>query len=170
MKIRLGYENSDLALENALAAESAGAHWLTVHARTKVDGYKPPAHWEQLAPLRERLRIPLIANGDLWSVEDAQRCLEVSGCSDLMLGRGAVADPYLALRLVDAEVGRSWSAVLPHVQRLARRSRDLVSADFAVARSKQWTRLLARNFSEAEEVFQAIKRERCFEAVFSRLS
>ena len=96
VKIRLGYENKELALENALAAESAGAHWLTVHARTKVQGYKPPADWLALASLRVALRIPLIGNGEIWSLDDFKRCREITGCQHFMLGRGAVANPFLA--------------------------------------------------------------------------
>ena len=86
-KIRLGYEDKSLFLENARAVEQAGASELAVHARTKAEGYRPPAHWEYIGKIRENLRIPVIANGEIWNHEDARRCMDASGCSDLMVGR-----------------------------------------------------------------------------------
>src|SRR5690606_6693116 len=98
-KMRLGNCHGDHALDNALAVQSAGAAWLTVHGRTKVQGYTPPAYWDQIGVLRQALAIPVIANGEVWNVADAQRCRDESACDWLMLGRGAVTDPFLALRI-----------------------------------------------------------------------
>ena len=78
-----------------------------VHARTKADGYRPPAYWELIPQVRDAVRIPVVANGEIWTVEDAQRCRAVSGCDALMLGRGAVADPGLARAIRAADAGRA---------------------------------------------------------------
>ena len=94
-KMRLGYMDRNFMLENAHAIEDAGAAWVTVHARTKADGYTPPAFWDQLQPIREALKINVIANGEIWNNADAKQCRLESGCEDLMIGRGAVTTPDL---------------------------------------------------------------------------
>ena len=95
-KMRLGYEDASLARECAQALAGGGASELVVHARTKADGYRPPAYWERVPAIREAVAIPVIANGEIWTPADAERCRRVSGCDGLMLGRGMVADPGLA--------------------------------------------------------------------------
>lgn len=74
----------------------AGASWITIHGRTKVDGYKPPAYWGPIGRLKKTLPIPVVANGDIWTIEDFKRCQDETGCEHYMLGRGAVANPHLA--------------------------------------------------------------------------
>lgn len=64
-KIRLGYDDPTQCLENAVAATEAGATWLTVHCRTKTDGYKPPAYWEWIPKIQQVTKIKIIANGDI---------------------------------------------------------------------------------------------------------
>jgi tRNA-dihydrouridine synthase C len=98
-KMRLGYEDDSRALECALALAQGGASELVVHARTKADGYRPPAYWERIPALREAVAVPVIANGEIWTPADAERCRRVSGCDGLMLGRGMVVDPGLALAI-----------------------------------------------------------------------
>jgi tRNA-dihydrouridine synthase C len=98
-KMRLGYEDSSRAVECACALAEAGASELVVHARTKADGYRPPAYWEHLPAIRMAVQVPVIANGEIWTPADAARCRHVSGCDGLMLGRGMVVDPGLALAI-----------------------------------------------------------------------
>src|SRR5574344_946937 len=103
-KMRLGFDDRGLMRECAQAMVENGACELVVHARTKVEGYRPPAYWELIPEIRAVVNVPVIANGEIWTVQDALRCREQSGCSDLMLGRGSVADPGLALALRAAVV------------------------------------------------------------------
>jgi tRNA-dihydrouridine synthase C len=98
-KMRLGYEDASLSVECAHALAEGGASELVVHARTKSDGYRPPAYWECIPAIREAVRVPVVANGEIWTIEDAERCRSVSGCDALMLGRGMVVDPGLALAI-----------------------------------------------------------------------
>jgi tRNA-dihydrouridine synthase C len=98
-KMRLGYTDDRQAEDNALAIEAGGASEIVVHARTKVHGYRPPAYWERIADLRGVVKLPLVANGEIWTVDDALRAQAASGCTSLMLGRGMVADPGLALAI-----------------------------------------------------------------------
>ena len=95
-KMRLGYMDDSRAEECAKAIEDGGASSIVVHARTKAHGYRPPAYWERIADVRASVKIPVVANGEIWTVDDARRCREVSGCQDIMIGRGMVADPGLA--------------------------------------------------------------------------
>src|SRR5207247_10677954 len=81
---------------NAEMAAEGGASWLTIHARTRVQGYAPPVDWAAIGRVRERLGIPVVANGDIWSVAGFRRCRDETGCRHFMLGRGALANPGLA--------------------------------------------------------------------------
>jgi tRNA-dihydrouridine synthase C len=98
-KMRLGFEDAALAVDCARALAESGASELVVHARTRADGYRPPAYWDRIPAIREAVRVPVVANGEIWTVADAERCRRVSGCEALMLGRGMVVDPGLALAI-----------------------------------------------------------------------
>lgn len=98
-KVRLGYEHKDFHKEIAQAAESAGAGWLVVHARTKTEGYTPPAHWSFIKSMKEVVKIPVIANGEIWTAHDYTNCRQESECEDVMIGRGLMADPLLAFKI-----------------------------------------------------------------------
>jgi tRNA-dihydrouridine synthase C len=98
-KMRLGFEDASRAVECAQALAAGGASELVVHARTRADGYRPPAHWERIPAIRAAVRVPVVANGEIWTIADAERCRRVSGCAALMLGRGMVVDPGLALAI-----------------------------------------------------------------------
>jgi tRNA-dihydrouridine synthase C len=116
-KMRLGYEDASRTLECAQALAGGGASELVVHARTKADGYRPPAYWERVPAIRAAVAIPVIANGEIWTPDDAERCRRVSGCDGLMLGRGMVVDPGLALAIRaqrSAGVGTQSSTLPPH--------------------------------------------------------
>jgi tRNA-dihydrouridine synthase C len=157
-KMRLGYEDDALALDNALAIESAGASELVVHARTKVEGYRPPARWEALAPLRQALTIPLIANGDIRTLEDYRRCVEVSGCSDVMLGRGALSDPSLARQIKqslhgDADNPMPWSAIIALILDTHEQMAHRYPEKFLVMRIKQWLAMLRSTHSQGALLF-----------------
>src|SRR5690606_34224181 len=92
-KMRLGYMDRNFMLDNAHAIEDAGASWVTVHARTKADGYTPPASWDQLQPIREALKINVIATGEIWNNADAKQGRSEAGGEALMIGRGADTTP-----------------------------------------------------------------------------
>ena len=161
-KMRLGYDDAGLARECAQAMEQGGATELVVHARTKADGYRPPAYWEQIPAIRAAVAIPVVANGEIWSVADALRCRSLSGCDALMLGRGMVADPGLALAIRAHHQGQAhqplpWRALLPQIARFW----DLVCADLEprqrAGRLKQWLNLLRRCYPEAQRAFDEVR-------------
>ncbi len=95
IKMRSGFEDISLFEENLLAAQESGVAYITLHPRTKVDGYGPPARWDLIARAKQILRIPLVGNGDILTPQDAVRMLKETGCDALMIGRGAVANPFI---------------------------------------------------------------------------
>ncbi len=95
VKMRSGFHDTSLFQENLLAAESSGIKFLTLHPRTKVDGYGPPAKWELIAQAKSILKIPVVGNGDILTVTDALNMLSQTGCDALMIGRGSVANPFI---------------------------------------------------------------------------
>lgn len=95
LKMRSGFEDISLFEENLKAAEESGVRYITLHPRTKVDGYGPPARWDLIARAKSLLKIPLVGNGDILTVEDALRMLETTGCDGLMIGRGSVINPFI---------------------------------------------------------------------------
>ncbi len=92
-KLRLGWDSAELLPQNASQAVDAGADWLTIHARTRMQMYQPGVDWNPIAAIREFIKVPILANGDLWSVEDLVSCEKLSGCDAFMLGRSALANP-----------------------------------------------------------------------------
>lgn len=164
-KMRLGLNDDTRAEACALAIEAAGASELVVHARTKKDGYRPPAYWERIADIRQVVRLPLVANGEIWTAADALRCREVSGCQRLMLGRGMVANPALAQAILALDAAQPQPVTLdwPALFELIEQFWLLVVAHLdrgqQTGRLKQWLNLLRRVYPQAQDAFIAV---RCF--------
>jgi tRNA-dihydrouridine synthase C len=149
-KFRLGWDTQDPIYENAEKATLAGANWITIHGRTKVDGYKPPAYWGPIGKLQRTLPIPVVANGDIWTLQDFKRCRDETGCEHYMLGRGAVANPHLSTQ-VALELGIIKETVLsstPDSEQWKFYFNRLISLGLAhsfhegyvLGRIKQWTK------------------------------
>lgn len=159
VKIRLGYEHSDHLLDVATAITQGGASELVVHARTKAQGYKPPAHWHRIAELRSQLPIPIIANGEIWTLADYRRCRDLSQCDDVMLGRGLLAQPGLALALKqERDYTVPWSQIL---LLLTGFQRDLIEhcvSRHACGPVKQWLGYLRLAYPEANTLLLEVKR------------
>lgn len=163
-KMRLGFDHKDYALECAQALAEGGAAQIVVHARTKVEGYKPPAHWEWVARVQEVVNIPVFANGEIWTLEDWRRCREISGAEDIMLGRGLVARPDLARQIAAARAGQvlepmSWVQLQPLLTSFWLQARQKMSPRYAPGRLKQWVAMLTRSYPEATELFNGLRRE-----------
>ena len=162
-KMRLGYDDDTQAEECALALEAGGASEIVVHARTKADGYRPPAYWHRIADIKAKVKIPLVANGEIWTVADALRAREESGCFNLMLGRGIVSNPGLGWEIkaqdggVDRRAAVAWSEMLPALERFWTVMTEHVSPRHQAGRLKQWLNLLRRHYPEAEKAYQAVR-------------
>ena len=170
-KMRLGIDDDRRALECAQALEAGGASELAVHARTKAQGYRPPAHWESIAAVREGVRLPVIANGDIWTVEDALRCRAVTGCTQLMLGRGLVRRPALARAIRQRDAGRAsdradvdpsvaawpWPQVVPLLAEFWQDVCQRVERRHRAGRLKQWLNYLRHAYAEAQQAFDTLR-------------
>ncbi|MDP2220266.1 MAG: tRNA-dihydrouridine synthase [Hydrogenophaga sp.] len=159
-KMRLGFNDDSRAEECAHAIADAGADELVIHARTKAHGYRPPAYWERIAQVRESLpvnrRIPIIANGEIWTVADAQRCREVTGCDALMIGRGMVTDPGLALAIKGLG-GAPWGRIVPLLPLFWLQMSARVERRHRAGRLKQWLNYLRKRHPEAQRAFDDLR-------------
>jgi tRNA-dihydrouridine synthase C len=163
-KMRLGYESADVALDCARALQAGGAAQIVVHARTKLDGYRPPAHWDWIARVAETVSVPVIANGEMWTLEDWRRCRAQAGVNDIMLGRGLLARPDLARQIAAEDAGQSlppmaWADTVLLLVDFWQQSRSKLSPRYAPGRLKQWLKMLARSYPQAQELFCEVRRE-----------
>jgi tRNA-dihydrouridine synthase C len=164
-KMRLGVCDTSKALDCARALESGGVVALVVHARTKADGYRPPAHWEWVARIRDVVRLPVTAHGEVWTTDDYARCRSVSGSDDVMIGRGAVADPFLARRIRLLAAGAplaedragDWCELLPLLADYWHQVQVKVEPRHAPGRLKLWLGALRRTFVEADALYMAVR-------------
>lgn len=165
-KMRLGVTDDSRAEECALALAEGGAEEIVVHARTKADAYRPPAYWERIADVRAAVKVPIIANGEIWNTEDARRCLQLSGCQDLMIGRGLVTDPGLArdIRLLPAAGTHgngqpliTWVELLPLMNDFWGIVRTRLDRKKQAGRLKQWLNFLRRRYPQAELAYLQLR-------------
>lgn len=171
-KIRLGYTDTSRMDDIKDAINDSGADWLTIHARTKTQGYKPPAYWEKIQNFNT-LNIPVIANGEIWNSENAKNCLAQSGTKHLMLGRGAVTRPDLIAK-IDADnndneilTALTWQDLITHQIKFLEGAakNDMV----LVGRYKQWLGMLTKGYSEAQILWDSVKREKSKAAIINAL-
>ncbi len=173
-KMRLGYSDTSLTLECAHALADAGAAEIAVHARTKVEGYKPPAHWEWLARIRQSVGVPVIANGEVWTLEDYLDIRKASGCDTVMIGRGLVSRPDLARQIKARMTGETvrpmaWQDMQPWLLDFYSQTRRRVVDRHVPGRLKQWLGMLTRGFPEAQALFDEVRRENDPDAVAAAL-
>jgi tRNA-dihydrouridine synthase C len=165
VKTRLGYEDQSLFGDIVRGIEAAGANELAIHARTKRQGYRPPAYWEEIAKARELVSLPIIANGEIWSPMDAFRCREVSGCEDLMLGRGVLCRPDLPRLIAAMARGEQadslhWQDIPPLILRFFELTVASYDACYVGNPIKQWLIYLRSYFPQAAALFEQVKRLR----------
>ena len=173
-KMRLGFADDSRAEECALALQEGGAGEIVVHARTRADGYRPPAYWHRIADIRAQVRTPLIANGEIWNAQHAQQCRLESGCDTLMLGRGMVTNPGLALEIRAATShttltslaqhsaqapGLDWPGVQEHLGHFWHLVRSRLEARQQAGRLKQWLNFLRRHYPPAQQAYERLKTE-----------
>lgn len=108
VKMRSGFEDTSLFQENLLAAQESGISFLTLHPRTKVEGYGPPANWDLIAQAKQLLKIPVVGNGDILNVADALRMLSHTQCDALMIGRGSVINPFIFHQIRSHFAGKNF--------------------------------------------------------------
>ncbi|AHY14096.1 MULTISPECIES: tRNA dihydrouridine(16) synthase DusC [Citrobacter] len=158
VKVRLGWDNSDRQFEIADAVQQAGASELVVHGRTKEQGYKAEhINWQAIGEIRQRLTIPVIANGEIWDWQSAKDCMAISGCDAVMIGRGALNIPNLSRVVKYNEPRMPWPDVVMLLQKYTRLEKQGDTGLYHVARIKQWLGYLRKEYSEATALFQGIR-------------
>ncbi|APB73206.1 tRNA dihydrouridine synthase DusB [Paenibacillus polymyxa] len=102
VKMRIGWDSEHIyAVENARAVERAGGQAVSVHGRTREQLYTGHANWDIIKEVKEAVSIPVIGNGDVASPEDARRMLDLTNCDGVMIGRGALGNPWMLYRTIE---------------------------------------------------------------------
>ncbi|MBX4826737.1 tRNA dihydrouridine(16) synthase DusC [Klebsiella grimontii] len=158
VKVRLGWDSGERRFEIADAVQQAGASELVVHGRTKEDGYKAERiDWQAIGEIRQRLTIPVVANGEIWDWQSAQDCLAATGCDSVMIGRGALNVPNLSRVIKYNEPRMPWPQVVELLQKYTCLEKQGDTGLYHVARIKQWLSYLRKEYLEAAELFSAVR-------------
>ncbi|MGO2337348.1 tRNA dihydrouridine(16) synthase DusC [Providencia sp.] len=158
VKVRLGWDSGEFTHEIADAAEQGGATELTVHGRTKEDGYKAERiNWQAIGDIRKRLSIPVIANGEIWDYESAKRCIEITGCDAIMIGRGALNTPNLSRVIKNNHRQMPWEQVNQILLKYTELEKLGDTGHYHAARIKQWLSYLRKEYQSADELFQQVR-------------
>jgi tRNA-dihydrouridine synthase C len=173
-KLRLGWDDIDAIYENAEMAVLGGASWITIHARTRTQGYAPPVYWRPIGRVAEIVDVPVVANGDIWNLDGFRRCQDETRSLHYMIGRGALANPLLSFQVAtelgcrrfEGDSSLSWEGLLRRLL-VYMDQFQTGSERHSVKRLKQWLRL-ASNHGEFEH-FDAIKRTETVEEFFREL-
>ncbi|AXG46696.1 tRNA dihydrouridine(16) synthase DusC [Photorhabdus laumondii] len=159
VKVRLGWDSGDRQFEIADAVQQAGATEMTVHGRTKEHGYRAERiNWQAIGEIRQRLSIPVIANGEIWDWQSAQNCQSVTGCDAVMIGRGALHVPNLSRVVKYNEPKMCWQDVVQLLQKYIRLEKQGDTGQYHVARIKQWLGYLRKEYEEATMLFEEIRK------------
>lgn len=165
-KLRLGWDDPNAIFENAARAEAGGAAWITIHGRTKMQGYTPPAYWGPIGEVIRQRKIPVIANGEIWTLEDFHRCRAETGAEHFMIGRGALANPKLAPQIAHAlgilpqsptayPEAEEWKTLLHRFLEISDPLKGN-NPQYSLRRVKQWMRYVA--MKKPFEGFDELKR------------
>lgn len=173
-KVRLGFDDDESFEAIAEAAISSGISELVVHARTRRQAYRPPAHWHRLAKVAGTAPVPVIANGELWSPTDVVNCAAASGCSAFMLARGALCRPDLARTIRASLLGEpheslTWQAIHPMLRDYLHRNAATYEPRYACNPLKQWLVYLMHYYPQAAALFEQVKRLKTFDEMDAAL-
>ncbi|WP_085522352.1 tRNA dihydrouridine synthase DusB [Tuberibacillus sp. Marseille-P3662] len=138
IKMRKGWDDNHIyAVQNAQAAEQAGALSVALHGRTRVQMYEGEADWAILKDVKDQVNIPVIGNGDVATPEDAKKMLELTGVDGVMIGRGALGNPWMLYRTVqyletgdihgDPSPQEKIDVCLLHLDRLAQHKGEAIA-------------------------------------------
>lgn len=176
VKMRIGWDEQHVfAVENAQAAEAAGAAAIGMHGRTRVQMYEGSADWDVLKQVKQSITIPFMGNGDVKTPEDAKRMLEEVGADAVMIGRAALGNPWMIHRTKQyLETGELLPEPTPrekistaklHLERLA----DLKGEKIASREFRQHAAYYLKGISRAAKVKAAINQAEDKQTIFDLL-
>ena len=115
VKIRAGWDEGSInAVEAARIIEAEGAQWITVHPRTRRQGFGGTARWEIIAAVKQAVSIPVIGNGDIVRADDAMRMFARTGCDSVMIGRGSFGYPWIFAQIKTLLAGNTLQLPTAH--------------------------------------------------------
>ena len=160
VKVRVGWDSAERMEDIAHAAEDGGGAWLTIHARTRTQGYKPPVDWAAIGRARAAISIPVVANGDVEDVTSLRACAELTGCTGYMIGRGAMGSPDAFARIRGwRDAPLSTPDLFALLRAYAMRIVEVGQTEGrALNRLKQWLRMGAPTRPDLTTAFESIKR------------
>lgn len=152
-KIRAGYDDASGVVQIARAVQEAGADFIAVHPRRRVDFYEGVADWRIIKVLVEELRIPVVGNGDVWYAEDALRMREETGCAAVMMGRPVLRNPWIFRQVAELTRGEEPVApdgtmVLEHLEELKDALEAAYPSRSALGMMKEQMRYLATTIDD----------------------
>lgn len=164
-KLRLGETLDESALRQFVSMlEGEGVDLLTVHARLRAEPYGRKPRWEWLGKVKSWVSVPVVANGGIFGVDDARRCLAVSGCDGLMVGRGGAVRPWVFAELAAALWGSGVQPAAVDKPALYRRFAALLDESFAperrLGRLKEFTHHFAQNYAFGHNLASAVQSSR----------
>jgi len=151
VKIRLGSEHDEKKLTSFCnMLEGEGVDLLSIHARFKHESFSRKPRWQAIAAIKERISIPVVVNGGIFTVTDANECLRLSNADGLMVGRGAVIRPWLFAEIARELCGNGHAVPDVSLPLLYRSFTDILNTHFRpeyrLARLKQFTHYFAQNY------------------------
>ncbi len=165
VKVRLGLDDAHLTWPDALAAaQDAGIAWIAVHARTATQLYSGQARWDEIARIKERARIPVLGNGDIWEAWDALRMMRATGCDGVVIGRGCLGRPWLFRELADVFAGRlppdppALGEVLAILREHGRLLVEFFGERKGVLELRKWCAWYTKGFAGSAQVRDALQR------------
>lgn len=161
-KIRLGVDLDEGTLKDfCRMLQDEGADMISVHARLKEESFERRPRWEWVGRIKEWLRIPVVANGGIFTVRDARNCRSASGADGLMLGRGAAVKPWLFAEIARDLYGRDISEPAVHLPKVYADFTDLLNALYRserrLGRLKKFTHYFALNYKFGHQLIWAVQ-------------
>ena len=161
-KIRLGVKDENDVLRNCLILADAGVSEITVHCRTKEDGYRVPAKWHWIPLLKNELikhghKIDIIPNGDIWSLSDFEKCHQICQCQTYALGRGALVNPFLSNEIKMGSAEDLNKRLSEFIIKFFDAYKSHPHPKFALARTKQYLSFLKVRSERFSEGFMLLK-------------
>ena len=139
VKMRTGWNEQELTIHECVqAAYNSGCEWVAIHGRTRSQGYEGKANWDLIAEVKSRAKLPIIGNGDIRSAHQAQQRLQETGVDAVMIGRGALRNPWIFQECAGVEIQRSSLGLLNHYLNGLRENYDTRSTLILLRKLSSW--------------------------------